>query len=226
MEEQILSQKLSQLSNSHHANELLNTISKNLEDNIPHYLSQESKSFEQLLEQASLKSNSIEELRQLAIRIYQISIIDLQKMLWTTYWKAGTGKLKSNHQTNDDHHISPSLWPIEIQRMMKERINKTDDASCLAFVTEHLSALDKEINQYQSELMIQKNQWFNYIQIIETFVRQGLEPIRMEIEHQIALVQYNYNDYVLELEYLRYNPTQYQVNEENFLLNKFLISFI
>ncbi|CAF2075353.1 unnamed protein product [Rotaria magnacalcarata] len=188
LEEQVLSQKLSQLSTTcHQLTEHLDMVNKDNEQMIPYYLSNESKSFEQILNHVSSK-DSVEELRQMALLIYQVYIIHLEKSLWVTYLKAGTGKIQVN-QVDNDNMINPQIWPVEVQQLhRKQSTYSTDNVTCLTYVTQHLY----------------------YFQTIETFVQQGLESVRLQTEHQISIVQYNYNDCVLELQYLEHSPTSHQ----------------
>jgi hypothetical protein len=188
-------------------------VDEDTEENIPFYLSKGSKSFKHIVEHVS-SPERIEEIRQMAILMYQLAIIHLQKSLWMTYLKSGTGKLKSC-QTGK---VGPAIWPVEVQSMMKGLINENDHTNCLTYVTDYLSDLENQIGQYQTELSMKKNQLSNYIQTIETFVQQGLDSTRLEIQHQIALVQYTYNDRVLELEYLQHTPTEHQVSLKHFFI--------
>ena len=46
---------------------------------------------------------------------------------------------------------------------------------------------------------------------IETYIEQNLHSLRMEIEHQVELIHYDYHIRALKLEYCRHKPNQYQV---------------
>ncbi|CAF4773801.1 unnamed protein product, partial [Rotaria sp. Silwood2] len=174
MEEQILSQKLSQLSTSPQSTELRMMINENGEATIPDYLGKESKSFEQLIITHALSTDKITELRQMAILMYQYSMINLQKSLWITYWKAGMGQFKLSNQ------IGPQLWPLEVQSKIEASTNnETKNDACRVFVSQYLSKLGNQLKQHETELLIKRYQLSDYIEIIETFVRRELEPIRL-----------------------------------------------
>ncbi|CAF1302974.1 unnamed protein product, partial [Rotaria sordida] len=210
LEEQDLSQRLSQLSmTSHYITEHLNMVNVDTSENIPLYLSKENKSFEQII--SDLSSNELaEELRQMAIVIHQIFLIDLEKLLWTTYLKSGTGQLQLNHMDNDNLN-RPHLWPIQVQKLVsKQSPDNIDTAACLTYVTQYLDELDDKMKRYQTTYNMKKNQYVNYLPTIQAFVHQQLQSTRLAIEQKIAIVHYNYNDYVLELKFLAYNPTQQQ----------------
>ncbi|CAF4634908.1 unnamed protein product, partial [Rotaria sp. Silwood2] len=167
MEEQILSQKLSQLSTSPQSTELRMMINENGEATIPDYLGKESKSFEQLIITHALSTDKITELRQMAILMYQYSMINLQKSLWITYWKAGMGQFKLSNQ------IGPQLWPLEVQSKIEASTNnETKNDACRVFVSQYLSKLDNQLKQHETELLIKRYQLSDYIEIIETFVRR------------------------------------------------------
>jgi hypothetical protein len=179
-----------------------------MENTTPNYLSKGNKSFDQLICQISC-NNIIEDLRQMAIVMYQLSMLSLQRSLWMTYLQSGTGKLKSNHQTTE---VGPQIWPAEVVQSKMNTKEPTNDNTWLTYVTKYLCELDTKIKQYQIELNVKKIPMSNYIQTIETYVQQGLESVRLEIEHKIALVQYDYNDRTLELAFLQHHPTEYQVS--------------
>ncbi|CAF1237188.1 unnamed protein product [Rotaria sp. Silwood1] len=215
LEEQVLSQKLSQLSMiSHHTPEHLIMVNEDDVENVPYYLSKESESFQEIT--GNLSSNElIEELRQMAIVIHQIFIIDLEKSLWTIYLKSGTGQLPVNLMDNDNL-THPHLWPIQVQKLIREQSSdNTDTATCLTYVTQHLDELDDKMKQYQTKYNMKKNRHLNYLPTIQTFVHQQLESARLATEQQIAIVHYNYNDHVFELTFLAYNPTQQQCTIRN-----------
>lgn len=154
----------------------------------------------------------------MALLIHELFMINLQKSLWTTYLRAGTGQLYIDRTVTNDK-INPQIWPIEVQQSMrKHSIKSTDHTTTLTYVTQYLDGLNKKMEQYQSKLNVKKVQLSVYLKTIETFVRQTLESARLETEHHIALVQYNYQDRILELKYWQHNPSQKQVILEHFLV--------
>ncbi|CAF4874803.1 unnamed protein product [Rotaria sp. Silwood1] len=209
-EEQVLSQKLSELSTySDHITEHPKMIHENLMENIPYYLSKESKLFEQMISDVT-SSEMIEALREMAIVIHQLFFIVFEKSLWSTYLKSGTGQLQLNQMDNNNSN-HPHLWPIQVQKFVhKQSPGNIDTAACLNYVIQHLDQLDEKLKQYQTKYNMKKNQFLNYLPRIQTFVHQQLESARWATEQEIAIVRYNYTDHVLELQFLAYNPTQQQ----------------
>ncbi len=194
-----------------------------MNSNLPDYLSKENKCFEEAMNHISSSSSSssktvIEDLRPMAVLIYHLFNINLEKNLWLTYVKAGTGKLNTN-QIDNNSNIDPCIWPIKVQSAMKKSINNSsssnnDNTNCLAFATQYLSDLENKIKNYETQLNIEKKRLPEHLQPIELFIQQKLQSFRLQIEHEIELVQYNYNDRMLELQYLQCNPTARQVSFE------------
>ncbi len=186
-------------------------MNEDLEKNLPDYLSKDNKSFQQFISQIS-SNYRIEDVQQMAILMYQRSMINLQKSLWMAYLKSGTGKLKLDQI---DHNNGPHIWPKEVQSMVEQSTDENENENlCLTYVTKYLSELDNKMKQYEMEFNnTKKSDLLDLLQTtIETFVQKGLESVRLNIEYQTALIQYIYNDCVLELEFLRYHPTAHQVS--------------
>ncbi|CAF2989680.1 unnamed protein product [Rotaria sp. Silwood2] len=216
LDENVLSQKLSQLSCSQpHQQQNVKQSNK-----IPNYLSNKNKSFQKLIKEilstmitsrttvSSVPSQNEQDLRDMAILIHRIKSEQIFQSLWMTYLKSGTGQLKVDP-------IGPSVWPLQVRTIVKQA-NKTgsnENVTCMALVKDRLHEFNVRIQQYQTELDIYKyrlqgNRETIY-QTIETFIQQYLETLRKKIEHKIILVQYDYNDRVLELEFLQQNPSEY-----------------
>jgi hypothetical protein len=109
---------------------------------------------------------------------------------------------------------------------LSNNIDKTNEnESCLKLVNDRLDESDHQLKQYQTELNMKVNNFPGYtltIQtIIETYIEQNLHSLRMEMDHKIELIYYDYHIQALKLEYFRQNPNTFQVcliNERNFLL--------
>ena len=75
--------------------------------------------------------------------------------------------------------------------------------------------MECRLKTYQNELNIKANNFPGYTlsiqQIIETYIEQNLDRLRMEVEHRVELVHYDYRIRALKLEYFRHQPNEYQV---------------
>ena len=163
-------------------------------------------------------SNSIEDLREIAILMYRLMSNQYLHSLWSAYSMSGMGQLTSLPNHPPVHHaIHPQVWPVEVKMKAKQNITAetTEHEACLALVNRRLQELDGKTKQYRMELDIQKNRCHRCTPIIQQairkFVEQGFDGERLRIEHKIHLVQYDYAERVLELEYLAQYPTDEQV---------------
>jgi hypothetical protein len=219
MEEQNLSQKMSQLSTSttNQENESLSKEIKADIEKVPYYLTKKNKSFGQMLYQAlslmkiTTTNNNIEELRKIAILIYKIMVIQTYQLLWAAYLKSGMGQLIIPTKTKLSYSTTVSIWPKEIKNMIKNNENE----SCLELVNHRLYALDQYLKKYRMELNMKANSLHGYTltiqKMIETYIEENLQSLRVNIEHQVKLVYFDYHIDALKLEYFRHKPNEYQV---------------
>ena len=198
---------MSQLSTSRQT-----TISStNVKDDIeamPNYLSKKNKSFEDVIYRVSLSSlllkNKMKGLRRMAILMYKIMLIQIYHTLWSTYLKSGTGILKAKELPG------MKVWPTDVKSLVIKQTANEDEA-CLACVNHYLRHLEDRMGHCRDELNRMKAQLCVDTQAIETFVQQGLQTRRLEMEHKVTLVHHDYNDRVLESEYLQQKPSKHQV---------------
>ncbi|CAF4890970.1 unnamed protein product, partial [Rotaria socialis] len=208
LEEQILSQKLSQLS--------ITTTNEIIE--IPDYLSKENQSFKCMLTDsmsttAMVKLNHVvEELRQIAILIHSMKVNRIYHPLWTIYLKSGMGQLflQSKEQSNYSTHLQ--IWPTEIKKMIQNSTNAND--IYMNYVNNHLLTLDVQFRQYEVELDKKTKNFHGYSlqlqRLVETYIERNISSLRMEIKHKIELVHYDYHIQAIKLAYYRHHPSEYQ----------------
>ncbi|CAF4131232.1 unnamed protein product, partial [Adineta steineri] len=217
LDELILSQQLRELStNTTHNEEVLMKDMKDEIEKIPNFLTKHDNSFKQMLYQAQLLIKStnttttidIKQLREIAIIIYKIMIIQTYHVLWTVYLKSGRGELIISSET-------VRIWPKEITSLLKVNNTTNSHEIYLNFVNQHLHALDHQLNICKTELNTKANNICGYSlmvqKIIETYVEKHIQSFRSKTEHQIELIHYDYHIRKLKLEYIRFNPNQYQI---------------
>jgi len=113
---------------------------------------------------------------------------------------------------------------MEVKKKMPSKKSNTTNISeetdqqkiCETIVHEYLEELNSIIEQYQNEFNKKKKDLIGYTddmdKKMEAFVQQnGIRPLQMKLDYQIAILEYDYDAEILEREYLRYNPTEYQV---------------
>ncbi|CAF1411351.1 unnamed protein product [Rotaria sordida] len=146
-------------------------------------------------------------------------VIQIYNSLWTTYLKSGTGQLiiQSKEQLNCLTNLH--IWPKEIKTIITQKsikMNATNENEIyMNFISNKLHELDNQLKQYQAELNQKINSFYGYTlklqQLIETYIQQNMSSFRMEIEHKIELIHYDYYIQALKLEYYRHDPNVYQV---------------
>ncbi|CAF1399465.1 unnamed protein product [Adineta steineri] len=178
---------------------------------IPNFLMKQYKSFQQLLYHLKPTTNDIEQLTKIALLIYKIMIIQTYHLLWTAYLKSGTGQLLHPVQRQPLYSLTLSIWPKQIKTMISLK-NKNE--VYLSFVNKHLLKLDRQLTNYQNQLNFKANHCSGYTltiqNSIETYIEQHLQSFRLNIEHHIELLHYDYHIRALKLEYFRYHPNEYQ----------------
>ncbi|CAF1373801.1 unnamed protein product [Rotaria sordida] len=230
-----LSQKMSQLStNMTEKDELLLKDIKAEIEKIPTYLTKRNKSFLEIMNQALSKTaittntqplsttklgdttDSIDKLRKIAILIYKIMVIQTYQVLWAAYFKSGMGQLVLPDKTQVSYSINVPIWPKELKAVLASRnTDKThENDTYLKFVNEQLDELDYQLKQCQKQLNIKANNFPGYTltiqKILESYIEKNLHFLRMEIEHKVELIHYDYYIRALKFEYLRLQPNEYQ----------------
>ncbi|CAF4335458.1 unnamed protein product [Adineta steineri] len=141
-----------------------------------------------------------EDLREITSLIHNIRSEQIFHSLWMTYLKSGMGQLKENQ-------TGPAIWLVIVKTMAKQAINAgaSENDACTTLVHDRLRQINDKIQKYQTELDLAKSRLPNdqeaVYQTIETLIEQKLENLRQKIEHKSALVQYDYKDRELELEF-------------------------
>jgi hypothetical protein len=163
-------------------------------------------------------SINIVELRQIAILMHQLNVLDLEKSLWNTYLKAGTGILLSKES-------NLKVWPSSLKLMIQldqrattmSDVNqiKVDDDRCLKYVNDHRRELDKTQQQCQEQFNLKKKQFYGFTitteNILQTFIKEQIQSLRLKYECSIQLVEFDYREQVLEHALLQQNPNEQQV---------------
>ncbi|CAF1364388.1 unnamed protein product [Adineta steineri] len=211
-----LSQKLSQLSTS---NQRQQKNGQRL-DKTSRYLSNKNERLKKLINEvlstvmttttaSSIPVHNEEDLRQITSLTHKIRSEQIFQSLWITYWKSGMGQLIENQ-------IGPTIWPVIVKTMAKQAINAgaSENDACMSLVHDRLRQFNHKIQNHQTELGLLKSRLPNdhretVYQTIETLIVQKLENLRQKIEHKITLVQYDYKDRALELEFFQQNPSDH-----------------
>ena len=175
-------------------------------ETIPTYLARGNTLFEEVLRQAStVIPNETNALRRMALLMYHVESIALAHSLWTIYLKSGTGAIPS------DQFQCVRSWPPEVQSSAVRKGDNKDEA-CQLYTETYLRRLEKKLKQCQLELNAVKARLHTVTTLVQSYVLQGLQTQRLDTEHKMALVQFDYNDQALEIAFAQQQPSHRQVS--------------
>ena len=163
----------------------------------------------------------LEDLRQLAILKHRIAASNLQKKLWTMYLKAGTGQWTT--QVSEKSTVDRCFWTEQVRNITRslvftEKIIETTQQETTDEVTvrQYLEDFNRTIIQDQMALDKMKATLVDFTdemeKILDTFVEQhGIRLLRLKLNYDIAMLEYDYDTQILERQYLELEPTEVQV---------------
>ena len=217
-EEQILSQKLSQLSASDQdenkpqlKRKRVTQSNEDIADLVPEYLSTCTASFVRMIHPAfcttmAVETIDFEELRQVAIWMHRIQWIVIEKSLWRVYFQSGTGQLKN---VDSSAIGNVQMWPTEVIE------HGSENEACLAYVNARLRQLEDKEQACRERLNSIKQQLSSYTllidQAIQAFVQRNIQAFRAECELKKTMVECDYEEKLLALDFGRLNPNDRQV---------------
>lgn len=200
---------------------------------MPKYLSSSDQTFENMIKpilQKTANTIHIEYFRQIALLTHHLAFIDLNITLWTTYLRSGTGKLKLGEQLQQITTMATSvyqnlsIWHKEVKSSMIDEgyvtvtdANEINHDTYLNYVHSKLHKFRDQTVFYQNQLDERKQRLNNSFtdeigQAINQYVEDyGIALFRISTETKIAIVEYDFNDRLIELEYHQQNPNEYQV---------------
>ncbi|CAF2260260.1 unnamed protein product [Rotaria magnacalcarata] len=172
---------------------------------------------------------SMEDIRTLMILKHRISTSHMEKKQWMIYLKSGTGQwtTKESIKTNVDRRV----WPLQVKRLITEKMATLDtyeihDEHALGemIVNQRLQELNQKIEEYAMIFNTMKTVCFGWTEtmdeIIDTFVQQhSIVPFASKLNYKLTLWEYDYDDQLLQREYFRYQPTEYQIEMARLLQN-------
>ncbi|CAF0800758.1 unnamed protein product [Adineta steineri] len=194
---------------------------------LPRFLSRTKDIFQEtmkpLLDKLS-KPIDIEILRTMALYKFRIAVDDLNTFLWTAYLHSGQGKLQVSKQpTTTTTTRNISLWPSTVKELIKKTRYKSDDINVVNdntfedFVRAMLRDFAGHNRSRSNEIKIQKQILANSFTLemeeaIDKFVEQhGTAFHRADTEEQIAIVEYEYEDRLIDFEFYDQTPYREQV---------------
>ncbi|CAF4353552.1 unnamed protein product, partial [Adineta steineri] len=121
---------------------------------IPYYLSKTNQSFDKKIRSILPTTNSLEQLRSIAILMYKIIYISMIRTLWIVYQKSGMGELQTNLQSINQ--LNRKIWPKEILLLLNENeiTDTNQDNACSTLVNHCLCQLNDKNEEYRRELRL------------------------------------------------------------------------
>jgi hypothetical protein len=167
---------------------------------------------------------SLDDLRQMALLKHNMTSNTMEQDLWNIYLKLGLGQW----ETQESRRTAASMndrryWPLEVKTAYLATSNNASSHSTQdkyeRTVQQRLDALSTTMQHHHMEYHERRQRWIqltddNTERAIEAFVQHyGVPLLRAQLNHRIALVEYQYDVELLEREFLRLQPTEYHVSE-------------
>ena len=177
---------------------------------------------EKLIPSTNVSNNIRLVVGQMTILIYQSTIIEMEKSLWTIYFNSGTANIWKNNQS------TLTQWPTCLKSMIQNANSGSTISDCKStefnrrvyfnFVVEHLRQLNEQEKQIQEQLSAKKNEFrqsTNRIEeIVQTCVQKSTEFLRLQYQYKMQLVELNYHQSVLENELRQGNFNEQHVSKK------------
>ena len=189
-------------------------------ESVPAYLIPTNRTFHRLVEKVRQAASSIDldALRRIAILKHQIGDLHISKQISLIYLRSGKGELRQ-----PGPEITPvdrCVWPAQVKSAMlaaKPAIDEGDEhLAYVNLVHQRIRQMEEKIQQYQRQLDEAKQSLFGLTptmdEAIESFVQEhGIRPLEMKRDLKIALLEHDYDAKIVERQYARENPNEYQV---------------
>ncbi|CAM4789598.1 unnamed protein product, partial [Rotaria magnacalcarata] len=207
-EQEVLSQRLSQLSTNHDNDEpttatmnkrprlSMTTIDENENENeIPKYLLLINPLFVRMIRNfidTTSSSLEIAELQKIAVYMHHIKTLQLQKQISMTYLLSGTGQLGSSEF--ELVRVDRGVWSIQVKNVLIEQqknlssittmeINhdQDDHATCEALVRQGLKERNEKIDYYQKKCDEIKNHFMETNSNIEIAIEHYVQQYGIQV---------------------------------------------
>ena len=167
-------------------------------------------------------------MQHLALFIYRLQVIHLQKLINIHCFKSGTGTLYDIEPELND--INRYVWPMEIKSILIEKLRHQQQhqqqKTTITMMTgeeliyERLQYLNGQTEQFQQELNNRKKQLIGFTskieEMIEKFIYQtAIQPLRLQCDLKIVLIKLDYDDEMIERKFYQENPNEYQVSKHS-----------
>ena len=193
---------------------------------IPGYLQTTNTSFDDFMANDRLP---LDDLRQMALLKHKIAESTTEKDLWNIYLKLGLGQWETpESRRTTATAIDRRYWPLEVKTAAAATSSSSSQSTQDRYehsVHQRLDALTATVERDQMEYRERQKSGVHVTdeteRAIEAFVQHyGMPLLRAQVNRGIALVEYEYEVDLLEREFRRLQPTEYQVSELRSLVRR------
>jgi hypothetical protein len=166
-----------------------------------------------------------EELEQLTILNYKMSVIQLHIQLWETYLQSGLGRLdRCCNLQRQDSGMKLQYWPTYLKELpVASGYSKTiptnaplDHQAHVESVKQYLFTLEGKHKAYSQQFDVFKNDMLHYTdglayQIEHFVLKEVLSGAILYFDMIIALLNHDYTDHCIQLQFFKEEPNEEQV---------------
>ena len=155
---------------------------------------------------------SIEDLQQLAFCMHQLGVLPIEEELWTGYRQCGTGLWRE--QSILCHR---QYWPHHVKSLVSTQTNDSDEQqACETIVQQRLQEIHNQMVGYQTEYQDKQRTLGAVTPALEEILRKlvhenAIVPLRMKVDMALAVLRCEDEDHWLQCQYQAEGPTDYQV---------------
>ena len=186
------------------------------DETVPDYLQTTNSSLDIVMANQRLP---LDALRQMALLKHKIAEGTMEKERWNVYLKLGLGQW----ETQESRRVTVSTidrqyWPVKVKLAAVATSNRSSNDTHEHDIDQRLETLTTTLEHHRMVYRERQQSLIDFTddteQAIDAFVQHyGVPLLRAQQNYRIPLVEYEYDVELLEREFLRMQPTEYQVSE-------------
>ena len=156
----------------------------------------------------------------MALLKHKIAEGTMEKERWNVYLKLGLGQWETQESRSATvSTIDRQYWPVEVKLAAVTISNRSsNDTHEQHVIDQRLETLTTTLEHHRMAYREKQQSLIDFTddteRAIDAFVQHyGVPLLHAQQKHRIALVEYEYDVELLEREFLRMQPTEYQVSE-------------
>ena len=181
----------------------------------------------------AISSIRINDIQQLAILMYQIATVQIDRYMMKVYLHSVQGTLKES--LNIPIEMNRRVWPIQVQSLMLTHHKSTtstmdthteeeEQMACEQLLHKHLQDMKEQIQDYEKQLNAKKQTLNDFTTNVEEMIQSyvqthEIKPLKLKRDLKVALLNYHYDSELLKRQYLHEQPNEYQVSYSIYVYN-------